>query len=375
MALCGPLILRSRYYATASQPYVGLFGGSSKIAALLWARGLLGFGGIAFAFLSLEFIPIADSITLLMMSPFYAAFISYIFLGEPWFCVEYVGAALSIVGVVLVSRPPLVFDHLAVDTGRGDLTAEERRDVHYGLICAVLAGVCAGCAYCVIRVLGTTAKMPWPNIAFVQGLVQALLAVPSMYVVGQRFSLDIGVTMWGAIVGVAVIGSCSQFSMTIGMQHEKSARATLMRMSDILGGIMWQVIFTHDSLSVFTLSGALLIAMGVLIVVIFKKSSGTTTSHDAEVSAISQLMRKVEMQVVAESTRNQRYSQLQRDEDDIDEEDREIEQGEAIDDSIYDNVHGGKTAGDEEDDLDEMCMTEDELRLLKQLEGGLGDDA
>lgn len=93
------------------------------------------FGGIAFAFLSLEFIPIADSMwgffvdfrnhvytgvysvtlhfplcyffhwmynhrTLLMMSPFYAAFLSYLFLGEPWLCVEYVGAALSIVGEI-----------------------------------------------------------------------------------------------------------------------------------------------------------------------------------------------------------------------------------------------------------------------------------
>lgn len=67
--------------------------------------------------------------------------------------------------------------------------------------------------------VGTTAKMPWPNIAFiqvclklvdftvmnisliftifhVQGLVQALLAVPSMYLAGQRFSLGLTILVY-----------------------------------------------------------------------------------------------------------------------------------------------------------------------------------
>jgi drug/metabolite transporter (DMT)-like permease len=66
---------------------------------------------------------------------------------------------------------------------------------------------------------------------------------------------DIGAKMWGTLAVTSLIGSCSQFSMTIGMQHEKSARATLMRMSDIIGGFLWQALFTKDALDIFTLSG------------------------------------------------------------------------------------------------------------------------
>jgi drug/metabolite transporter (DMT)-like permease len=66
---------------------------------------------------------------------------------------------------------------------------------------------------------------------------------------------DVGWRMWGVICGTALVGSCSQFSMTVGMQHEKSARASLMRMSDILCGFLWQVLFTHDALSVYTSAG------------------------------------------------------------------------------------------------------------------------
>jgi hypothetical protein len=57
-------------------------------------------------------------------------------------------------GVVLVSRPPALFRLLTLDAGRAAMTAQERSDVHVGLVCGVLAGLCAGCAYCIIRVLG-----------------------------------------------------------------------------------------------------------------------------------------------------------------------------------------------------------------------------
>ena len=44
--------------------------------------------------------------------------------------------------------------------------------------------------------------------------------------------------------------------LQVGMQHEKSARASIMRMSDILGGFLWQVLFTQDALNVCTAAGS-----------------------------------------------------------------------------------------------------------------------
>jgi drug/metabolite transporter (DMT)-like permease len=66
---------------------------------------------------------------------------------------------------------------------------------------------------------------------------------------------DLSAAMWATLLFTALLGSCSQFSMTVGMQHEKSARAALMRMSDVLGGFLWQSLFTQDPLSVYTVAG------------------------------------------------------------------------------------------------------------------------
>ena len=67
--------------------------------------------------------------------------------------------------------------------------------------------------------------------------------------------VDLGMGMWGFIFLTTVLGMCSQFCMTIGMQHEKSARATLMRMSDVIGAFTWQILFTHDKVNRYSASG------------------------------------------------------------------------------------------------------------------------
>ena len=87
--------------------------------------------------------------------------------------------------------------------------------------------------------------------------------------------------------------------------------------------------------------------------VIFK--SNVSLTDDEEGSAISQLMKKVEMQVAAESAKSQKYKQLQRNEEDVED---DLEIGDTtIDIGI-----------EEDDDLEELCMTDGELNLLKKLE-------
>jgi hypothetical protein len=60
--------------------------------------------------------------------------------------------------------------------------------------------------------------------------------------------------------------------MTIGMQREKSAAATAMRMSDLLFGFIWQALFTADEVSRMSVAGALLVSSSILIIVLFKQS-------------------------------------------------------------------------------------------------------
>ena len=70
------------YYAHRNKEDGGMkiFGNSRDVFILLILRSVIGYGGIAFSFLSMELLPIGDATVLCMLSPLFAAV-----LGGGWF--------------------------------------------------------------------------------------------------------------------------------------------------------------------------------------------------------------------------------------------------------------------------------------------------
>lgn len=240
-----------------------LFGNSSYVKLMLFLRSFVGFGGIAFSFLAVELIPMGDATVLIMLSPLITAILSYFILGEPWRLPELVATLVSLTGVVMVAKPPSIFGGNVTETG------SFYKGVGYGLVSAVSAAF----AYLFVRILGTTAKMPWSNVCFSQSIAQMVLSIPCLYIFGQHIQLDIGAFKFGMLILGGTIGAWSQILMTMGMQREKSAAATGMRMSDVAFGYLWQVLFTADALSLLSLGGAALVASSILIILYFKEGS------------------------------------------------------------------------------------------------------
>ena len=240
-----------------------LFGNTNYVRWILFFRSLVGFGSIASDFLAVQYIPIGDSTVLVMLSPMIAAILGYFVLGEPWRVPEFIATILSLTGAVCVARPPFLFGYSPEEMA-------DPKSFYTGVFLALFASVNAGSAYVFVRILGTTAKMPWPYVTFAQSLAQITLSPILMNLLGipywQSFS-------WRAIfllfIG-GVVGTFSQAAMTVGMQREKSASASAMRMSDVVFGFIWQAMFTVDPVSPLALLGAFLVSSSILIVVFFK---------------------------------------------------------------------------------------------------------
>jgi len=246
-----------------------LFGPTNYVRLMLLCRSVIGFGGIAFAFLAVLHLPMADAICLVMLSPLVSSLAAYAFLGEPWRWQEQVAMATSLVGMVFVVKPSFFFG--------GESLAPI--GVFFGLVSAC----CAGSAYVFVRILGTSAKMPWENVCLAQSFAQIGLALPFLYMFGQSFKLILPAWQFFAVATGAIIGANSQILMTIGMQREKSAASGAMRMSDLLFGFFWQQLFTGDSVSPLSIVGALLIVSSVLMIVFSKEkpSAGATIAQRA----------------------------------------------------------------------------------------------
>lgn len=112
-----------------------------------------------------------------------------------------------------------------------------------------------------------------------------LLALPSASLFGQQLSLRFSTAQMLMIFGGGFVGAVSQILMTIGMQREKSATATAMRMSDVVFGFIWQNLFTRDAVSLLSLVGAMLVASSILIIVVFKPQPSAAAAAAAAAAA------------------------------------------------------------------------------------------
>lgn len=240
-----------------------LCGDTSFVRCILILRAVVGYGGVAFSFLAVEALPIGDATVLVMLSPLFASILGFIVLGEPWRLPEFIATIVSLAGAVLVVKPPAIFG--------ADLSEYNTKSKFYGVVFAFIAAVCAGSAYVCVRMLGTTAKMPWSYVCFAQAIAQILMSIPSLYISGQQIRLDLTMSQCLLVFTGGFIGAWSQIAMTVGMQREKSASATAMRMSDVLFGFLWQIIFTGDAVGVLTIVGALMISTSIIIIVAFKQ--------------------------------------------------------------------------------------------------------
>lgn len=248
---------------SAGREGVRLFGNTPYVRWILFLRSFTGFGGILFAFLSIELIALGDSTVLQMLSTVLCAIIGCCVLNEPWRLPEFCATIVSLVGAILVVKPPIIF---------GSSHAQSS-SFYLGVIYSLLACVTSACAYIFIRILGTTAKMPWANVVFAQAIGQVLLSFPSSYLFRQPLHLQqYSWQEYSVVCLVGVVGAFSQILMTIGMQREKSAAATAMRMSDLLFGFIWQALFTADEVSSMSVAGALLVSSSILIIVLCKQS-------------------------------------------------------------------------------------------------------
>jgi len=242
---------------------VRLFGNTPYVRCILFLRSFTGFGGILFAFLSIEMISIGDSTVLQMLSPMLCAIIGCCVLNEPWRLPEFCATIVSLVGATLVVKPPILFGSSHMQSS----------SFYLGVIYSLLACVTSACAYIFIRILGTTAKMPWANVVFAQAIGQVVLSFPSSYLFRKPLHLQqYSWQEYSVVCSVGVVGAFSQILMTIGMQREKSAAATAMRMSDLLFGFIWQALFTTDEVSRMSVAGAVLVSSSILIIVLFKQS-------------------------------------------------------------------------------------------------------
>jgi drug/metabolite transporter (DMT)-like permease len=83
--------------------------GAPEVRRLLIVRGFAGFFGVFGMYYSLLYLPLAEATVITFLAPGLASYACSVLLGEPFTKAEKIGGLISLLGVVLIARPTVIF--------------------------------------------------------------------------------------------------------------------------------------------------------------------------------------------------------------------------------------------------------------------------
>ena len=232
---------------------------------LLVLRGTSGAMAMNVFYASIQRLLLAEALALLFLNPAIVAVLAFAVLDERLVMRQIGGILASLVGMLLVVRPPLRVEQA--------WTRSRAFGVGFGVMSAFLAAI----AYISIRKIGKaesslTIAVYFHATALVTSVVGLLGGIGGAAVVVPRVYPD-----FLCMVGIALASFSAQLLISRGFQLSRAAVAAAVNYLQVFFGAIWGYVFFDESIGVVSVLGILFIFGGVLLI-----SSGKTTDDGRE---------------------------------------------------------------------------------------------
>jgi len=209
----------------------------------LWFRGLLGFSGLSCVYAAVTHLPLAEATVLQFLHPPITAILAGIFLGEVVSRRVIAASSLSLVGVLLVTRPAALF-------------GESLAPLDPFWVTVALGGAFfSAAAYVVVRRL--SAHEDPLVIVFYFPLVTVPAALPT---IATNFVSPIGLE-WLWLLGVGVATQIGQVSLTRGLSMMPASQGTALSYLQVVFATLWGLLVFGDRPGSLTLIGGGLVVL------------------------------------------------------------------------------------------------------------------
>ena len=219
---------------------------------LLLQRGVLGAAALACFLFSLTHLPLAEATLIQYMNPVFAILVAHWWFGERMGRGEWIALGASLLGVLLITRPALLFGGVA-------------SEIHPGhALIALMGAAFSGSAYATIR------QMPHERPEVVV-LYLPLMSVPMSlpFIASGWHAPTTG--EWLLLIAIGLATQLAQTSMTKGLQVEKTARATMVGYVQIIFAGAWGAMLFGETITSWTVLGALIVLTGMLSLIIVRQ--------------------------------------------------------------------------------------------------------
>lgn len=223
---------------------------------LLFLRGFCGSLGLLCFFSSLVHNPLGVANLLQYMNPIFAILLAGLWLGERVGKAEVTSLAVALMGVVLVTRPAVLFGE----------SAAALAPIH--VLVGLGGALFSGAAYVVVRRIGHSEH---PTVVV---MYLPLVAVPLSLPLATGQWLAPTAWEWVLLVGTGIATQVAQTYMTRGLRLETAARATTTGYLQIVFAGLWGALLLGERPAGWTLAGAALIVGSAVWLALGKHKGG-----------------------------------------------------------------------------------------------------
>ncbi|CBY24739.1 unnamed protein product [Oikopleura dioica] len=228
---------------------------NSVPSRFLWLcfRGTIGSISMATIFTSFKMLPIGDCFALINTGVVWSTLIAWLWLGDKPHFVDLLSLPVSILGIVIFSKPSFIF---AVQT-----------DVNInGVIVAVAGAIGASIAHTTVRKLGKSVHFT-VSITYFSFFGVVLSALYIHFIEGHQLPCSSDIP-WLLFIGPnGLLGlSC----LTLALQREKPGRVTIIRSLEIPIAYCFQIFLFDETPDTMTIVGVILIMAGGFMITIRK---------------------------------------------------------------------------------------------------------
>lgn len=226
---------------------------------ILILRSFIGTTGLMLSFYAFRHMPLADASVVVFSVPVFVAIFARIFLKEPCGLFNVVTVCLTLIGVILITRPPLIFGHTI-----GSLTDGHIKSGHadlWGAVAAFSATLFGANAYVLLRALkGLHFSVIMTNFGSF-ALIQTTLI---SWAIGTLCLPRCGTDRL-LVVALALSSFAGQILLTLALQIEQAGPVAIARSTDIVFAFFWQVLFFNEIPNQYSVGGAILVTSSVLL--------------------------------------------------------------------------------------------------------------
>jgi len=217
---------------------------------MLLLRAFAGATTVSLIFYAIRHMPLADASVIVFSVPVMVAIFARIFLKEPCGLFHYFTLFLTMIGVLLITRPPFLFGQ---STKQYNFLAP---------LAALLSTFFGAIVYILLRAL----KDLHFSVIMVTFATYSIIQTTSMaWATGNLCWPKCG-TERILVIALGVFSFSGQMLLTIAAQLEEAGLVAIARTVDVVFAFVWQIIFFDEVPNIFSIIGAVLVISSVVLI-------------------------------------------------------------------------------------------------------------